>query len=190
MLHDPGTRPLPQVIAANLRRLRVARHLSLSELARATAMSKATLSGIENANANPTVATLGSLAGALQVGIAELLEDLPAGEIHVGRASHAEPVARDGAMVRGLDALASAGTAQLVEIALEPHRAYEPAPQASGARAHVYVVHGTVIAGPLERITELAVGDYASFPADVPHIYEAGRRGARALVLTRAGACS
>jgi quercetin dioxygenase-like cupin family protein len=28
------------------------------------------------------------------------------------------------------------------------------------------------------------VGDYMSFPADVPHGYEAGRRAARALVLT------
>ena len=53
--------------AANLRRLRIARHLSLSELARATAISKATLSSIENGRANPTVETLAALAGALRV---------------------------------------------------------------------------------------------------------------------------
>jgi len=36
-------------------------------------------------------------------------------------------------------------------------------------------------------VTELGAGDYASFPADVPHVYESGRHPARALVLTQAG---
>jgi transcriptional regulator with XRE-family HTH domain len=55
MVHDAAASPLQDLLAANLRRLRIARHLSLSELARATGMSKATLSGIENSRANPTV---------------------------------------------------------------------------------------------------------------------------------------
>ena len=40
------------------------------------------------------------------------------------------------------------------------------------------VLHGKMIAGPLERISELTAGDYASFPADVPHIYESARGAA------------
>ena len=54
-----------ETLAANLRRLRIARHLSLSELARATSMSKATLSSIENGRANPTVDTLYARPGSL-----------------------------------------------------------------------------------------------------------------------------
>ena len=42
---------------------------------------------------------------------------------------------------------------------------------------------GKLIAGPVERITELGPGDYASFPTDVPHMYEAGQSAARALLL-------
>ena len=58
--------PRPQdVLAANLRRLRIARRLSLSELARATGMSKATLSSVESGRSNPTIETLAALAGAL-----------------------------------------------------------------------------------------------------------------------------
>ena len=38
---------------------------------------------------------------------------------------------------------------------------------------------------PLARITELTVGDYVSFPTDVPHVYEAGRQPARALLLSQ-----
>jgi len=46
------------------------------------------------------------------------------------------------------------------------------------------VLEGKLIAGPVERMTELAPGDYASFPVDGPHMYETERTGARALVLT------
>src|SRR5436853_1052556 len=79
------------VLAANLRRLRIARHLSLSELARATGISKATLSGIENGRANPTVETLAGLAAALRVSLVELLEELPLPDVRVVRATKATP---------------------------------------------------------------------------------------------------
>ena len=47
-----------------------------------------------------------------------------------------------------------------------------------------YVLEGKLIAGPVERVTELSAGDYASFPVDAPHLFEAGRKPARALLLT------
>jgi transcriptional regulator with XRE-family HTH domain len=74
-------------LAANLRRLRIARYISLSELARVTGISKATLSGIENTHANPTVETLAAIAGALRVTLVELLESMPADASLVARAS-------------------------------------------------------------------------------------------------------
>src|ERR1700759_4422891 len=88
MIDDRSQPGIQDVLAANLRRLRIARHLSLSELARATTMGKATLSGIENGRANPTVETLAALAAALRVPIGELLEELPLGELRVVRAGH------------------------------------------------------------------------------------------------------
>src|SRR3954447_18974341 len=60
-------------LAGNLRRLRVAARVSLSELARATGVGKATLSAIENGRGNPTVETLASLAAALGVPVVDLL---------------------------------------------------------------------------------------------------------------------
>src|SRR6516164_5925426 len=104
--------PRPQdVLAANLRRLRIARHLSLSELARATSMSKATLSSIENGRANPTVDALASLAAALRVPLGELLEELPPGEVKVVRARRGRADQRDGgAPARTLDEIAPAGS--------------------------------------------------------------------------------
>ncbi|HET6865259.1 MAG TPA: XRE family transcriptional regulator [Solirubrobacteraceae bacterium] len=165
--------PRPQdVLAANLRRMRIARRLSLSELARATGMSKATLSSVESGRSNPTVETLAALAAALRVSLGELLEEPPLGEIRVIRAG-------------GLDRVEQAGVA-LSERAWDPHQVEEPEPARVGTRAGVYVLEGKLIAGPVERVTELATGDYASFPVDVPHLFETERRAARALVLTYA----
>jgi transcriptional regulator with XRE-family HTH domain len=163
--------PRPQeVLAANLRRLRIARRLSLSELARATGMSKATLSSVESGRSNPTVETLAALAAALRVSLGELLEEPPLGEIHVVRAGR-------------LDRLDEAGIT-LSEREWGPHHVEEGEPAAAGTRAGVYVLDGKLIAGPVERVTELTGGDYASFPIDAPHVFETERSRARALVLT------
>jgi len=181
---DRNAGRVTELLAANLRRLRIARHLSLSELARATAMSKATLSGIENGRANPTVETLASLAAALRVSVVELLEELPLGEVRIVRAADGRSGQRDGLPRRLLDAIAPGGGLELAEIALDAHELQEVEPRAEGARASVYVLEGKLIAGPVERITELGAGDYISFPVDVAHVYEAGHHLTRALVLT------
>jgi transcriptional regulator with XRE-family HTH domain len=185
MVHEPDRAQLRETLAANLRRLRIARHLSLSELARATSMSKGTLSGIENGRANPTVETLALLAGAMRVPIAELLEEPPFDEIRIVRAVHGDGGVRD-ALHRPLDALPAAGAGSLSELTLPGrHQQEEPALPA-GSRIHLFVLEGTLIAGPAARYTELGTGDYISFPADVPHVLETiGGRGARALVLTQ-----
>jgi transcriptional regulator with XRE-family HTH domain len=173
--------PRPQdLLAANLRRLRIARRLSLSELARATGMSKATLSSVESGRSNPTVETLAALAAALRVSLGELLEEPPLGHVRVIRAG------RDGALPRELDRIEDAGV-ELSERAWGPRQRDESEARAPGGRAGVYVVEGRLIAGPVERVTELTVGDYASFPTDVPHVYETERSGARALILAYRG---
>jgi transcriptional regulator with XRE-family HTH domain len=186
MLDHATNDSVQSVLAANLRRLRIARHLSLSELARATTMSKATLSSIENAHANPTVDTLASLAAALRVSITELLEDLPVPEVRVVRASQGRLERRDGMPQRFLDTMAAAGPAEVAELSLAARAVHEADPRPGGSRAHVYVLQGKLITGPVEVPTELGVGDYAAFPSDLPHLFEAGRAPARALVISQA----
>jgi transcriptional regulator with XRE-family HTH domain len=146
-------------------------------------MSKATLSGIENTRANPTVETLASLAAALRVPLAELLEEARLEDVRVVRATQGGHDRRDGIPQRLLDALPPGGSLEVAEIALDPRSAHEAEPRAAGSRAHVYVVAGRLLTGPVERVTELGPGDYASFPADVPHVFEAGPRATRALVM-------
>jgi transcriptional regulator with XRE-family HTH domain len=177
-------REIRVVLAGNLRRLRIARHQSLSQLARATGMSKATLSSIESGRANPTVETLAGLARALRVPISELLDEPPPAEIRVVRAARTRASERDGLRQRAIDELSGSAEIRIVEFSLNAREARELVAQAGGSRAHVYVLEGKLVAGPVERITELSAGDYASFPADVPHLYEGGRGVTRALLLT------
>jgi transcriptional regulator with XRE-family HTH domain len=171
-------------LASNLRRLRIARHLSLSQLAQSTSLSKATLSGIENGHGNPTIETLTVLAGALRIPVAELLQDPPAQEVRVMRVSEARPWPTDGPGQRPLEGTGNLrGSLEIVELALPPHNLHEPKPRTNESRDGVFVLQGKLIAGPAERITELATGDYASFPTDIPHVYESGRTATRAVSL-------
>jgi transcriptional regulator with XRE-family HTH domain len=171
-------------LATNLRRLRIARHLSQSELARVTSMSKATLSGIEKGRGNPTVETLASLADALGASIADLLEEAQMGEVRIVRAAQADRLPPDAVGRRRMETATELhGSIEIQELTLPSGHIHLPTPRTAGSREGVLVLHGKLIAGPVERISELAAGDYISFPADLPHVYEAGRASARVLVL-------
>lgn len=169
-------------LAGNLRRLRVARRLSLSELARATSMSKATLSGIERGSANPTIDTLTNLATALRVSIGELLEPAATSEMRIVRTID-HPQTADRADLRMLEVTVSDGHTELFELGLPASYVYKGDPRIAGSRSQALILEGKMILGPVERISELNTGDYASFPADVPHVYETVQSPARALVL-------
>lgn len=159
-------------LARNLRRLRVARRSSLSELATATGIGKATLSAIENARGNPTVDTLATLARALEVDAGELLAGTSDDELTLVRASERDPA--EGVRVAG---------AELRHASFEAGASVEAGALAPGTRLHVIVTRGTLMAGPAERPVELGRGDYLSFPADRPHVFTTARRGAEAVVL-------
>jgi transcriptional regulator with XRE-family HTH domain len=166
-------------LAGHARRLRVARRMSLSELARSTGMSKATLSAIEGGRANPTIETLGTLASALGVPVAALLDAGEAAELTVVRAGTTKA---EGPW-RSILSLALEGECELAELELPARHDEELPARASGTRLHVVVVEGALITGPVERVTELGRGDYAGFAADRPHVLRTGRGRTRALTL-------
>jgi transcriptional regulator with XRE-family HTH domain len=64
---------LVQVVADNLRRLRVERGVSVSELARRSGVGRGPLTGLEAGRANPTIETLWALADALGAPFGDLV---------------------------------------------------------------------------------------------------------------------
>ena len=66
--------PARQAVAANVRRLRLARGLSQEELASAAGLHRNYVGGIERGERNVSVDNIGRLAGALGIAPAALLE--------------------------------------------------------------------------------------------------------------------
>lgn len=161
-------------IAAALRRERERAGLSLTELARRAGLAKSTLSQLEAGTGNPSIETLWSLGVALGVPFGRLVEP-PAAQVRVVRAG-------EGARLRADEAdfvvsLLSAGSARtrrdLYVMELEPGQAREAEAHLPGSVEHLVVGGGRITAGPVGEEVELAAGDYATFPGDVPHHYRA-----------------
>ncbi|GAA4249893.1 helix-turn-helix domain-containing protein [Dactylosporangium darangshiense] len=162
----PGPASEPSEVGERLRRLREARGVSLSALARAAGIGKATLSGLEHGTRNPTLETLYAVAGALGVPLTALV--LAPGDPPGSAAD-----------VRG-----AAVTATLLEVFSEPQATFElfwmrvqpgvvqhsPA-HAPGVTEHITVHRGVLRTGPGEAPLVARAGEHVSFRADVPHEY-------------------
>jgi transcriptional regulator with XRE-family HTH domain len=169
-------------LAANVRRLRIASHLSLSQLALATGVGKATLSAIERRQANATVETIAAIAAVLRVPAGELLSGAAPDPVHIVRHGAGESSTGLAGTGRQLDDLSAGGPLAVWEITLKPGERRELAPIRAGRRA-LYVLEGAVLGGPVDRLTELVAGDYLSCSAVVATQLEAEAGGARVLVL-------
>ncbi|MEN3280332.1 MAG: hypothetical protein V7607_1472 [Solirubrobacteraceae bacterium] len=171
-----------RAVAANVRALRVARGLSLGDLASASGAGKATLSRIEAEQGNPTVETLYALADALGV---------PFGALTARAAPEARHVrARDVPRVRGsiearvLTKIAGGALVEALEITFPAGKVRSSSPHPAGVTEHVLLTEGRLRAGPIDAPTELEAGDVLRFAGDVQHEYAAiGDEQARAIVL-------
>lgn len=68
-----------QLVALNLRRLRVARQISQDDLALAAGIERSYAGHLERGTKNPTIVTLEKLALAMNCELAELFEKIPSG---------------------------------------------------------------------------------------------------------------
>ena len=162
-----------RTVAANVRRLRQEAGLTLIDLAVAAGLGKSTLAQLESGRGNPSVETLWAIAAALRVPFGRLVEeDRPA--VRVVRASE-QPAVRSteaGQVGRLLSASHRRGTFELYAMDLSGPARHADAHHA-GVVEHLLVVDGAVRAGPADGPLELRTGDLLTFPADVPHVYEA-----------------
>jgi transcriptional regulator with XRE-family HTH domain len=72
-----------QLVALNIRRLRVARGISQDDLALAAGIERSYAGHLERGGKNPTVITLEKLAVALECDISELFARLPEGTTEI-----------------------------------------------------------------------------------------------------------
>ncbi|HEX7321916.1 MAG TPA: XRE family transcriptional regulator [Mycobacterium sp.] len=172
------------VVGRNVARMRIGLPMPVSELARRSGVSKATVLSIELGRANPTVGTLQSLANALGVAITDLLADDSAPEMSatVLRQDDAEWHPLGGQQIRPLATLYGAGMVYVFAARVN-ESGYRDDGHEAGSVESLYVLSGTVLAGAPEDPVTLGPGDFMRFTADGPHMYRSARGTAEALLV-------
>jgi transcriptional regulator with XRE-family HTH domain len=171
-------------IAASLRRERERHGISLGELARRAGIAKSTLSQLEAGTGNPGIETLWALAVALDVPFGQLV-DPPSAPVHVVRAGEGHVIAAERAPFAAvlLAACPPGARRDLHVMTAEPGGVREAEPHLRGTTEHVVVTAGRWRTGPSGEEVELGPGDYARFPGDRPHVYEALAAGSAAVLV-------
>ena len=184
---DQAFADVGDVIAANLRRLRTARRMSLATLAARADVAKATLANLEQGRGNPTIETLWSLALGLGVAFSDLLE--------VRRETTTVVVrAQQGARVRGstpggqldlrlLDRVERGGLVEVFDLFLPAGTDHLGSPHGAGVVERVFVHAGTVTVGPVSEPITLGPGDYARYSGDGPHVYRSAGEDVHGMLL-------
>lgn len=162
-------------MSARLQRERKQAGLTLEALARASGVSKGTLSQIEQNKANPSITVLYRIAMALSVPVSALIED-PA------RAMHFEVVPAGEANRKFFTNQACSGhllnpawmdkDLEFYEMNFPVGGRLESQPHHPHTREVLTVVEGEVRVHASDRSADLRPGDTAHYSADVPHMIE------------------
>ncbi|MFG2001848.1 helix-turn-helix domain-containing protein [Spirillospora sp. NPDC048911] len=170
------------LLAANLRRARTERGLSLSELSRRSKIGKATLSQLEAGSGNPTIETVFSLSRALEVPISDLLDQPRGNGLTVVRSADVQVLRGAGVDLRPLRGIESG------DAIFDVYDQQVRAGSRQDSLGHVGTEHTIVQAGRLgvrvdDREVELGPGDYVGFDARLPHRYTALAGPVRSVLL-------
>ena len=159
-------------MSVRLQRERKRAGLTLDALARASGVSKGTLSQIEQNKANPSITVLYRIAMALSVPVSALIED-PA------RVMHFEVVPAGEANRKFFTNQSCSGhllnpswmdkDLEVYELNFPPSGRLESQPHHPHTRELLTVVEGTIEVGAGDRSAVLTPGDTAHYSADVPH---------------------
>ncbi|MCA1825466.1 MAG: helix-turn-helix domain-containing protein [Myxococcales bacterium] len=161
--------PLAGHLAQNVKQLRDARGLTQQQMARISGLPRATWANLESGAANPTLAVLHRVAGALQVSLEELLGPPRAASRFYPRGSLPEKVRSD-VLIRQLLPDPIPGT-EIGRMEFEPLARLTGIPHVPGTREYLTCESGRidlVVAG--EKWT-LEPGDVVSFRGDQRHSY-------------------
>jgi transcriptional regulator with XRE-family HTH domain len=156
-------------LARNLRRLREARGLSQQRMAQLAGVPRPTWASLETGTANPTLAVLNKVAGALNVSIEEMI-GAPRGEFELIPAAQVRERRRQGARLRPLVPEALPGL-EISRMELAPGGSMVGIPHTTGTREYLTCEQGRIelIAAGVRHVLE--EGDMLVFRGDQRHSY-------------------
>jgi transcriptional regulator with XRE-family HTH domain len=164
---------LTPIVAANLRRLRCGRGLSLERLSRLSHVSRAMLGQIELSQSSPTINVLWKIALALDVPFSALIGQrrLPANEVLPADKAKVLSSYEGKFRSRALFPFDSPRKTEFYELRLAARAREEAEPHPPGTTENLVVAQGAleIDVGP-DRLV-LREGDAAIFEADRAHVY-------------------
>lgn len=159
-------------IAANAKRLREQKKLTLDAAANLTGVSRSMLAQIEKGEVNPTISVLWKIANGYKVSFTSLVEDQ--GEaVCVIRGNDMEPLKEDSGRYRNYPVFAfdERKLFETYRIVIDPNGTLSAQPHLKGAEEYITVFCGQVEIHVAEESFLLSKGDSIRFYADVPHGY-------------------
>jgi transcriptional regulator with XRE-family HTH domain len=183
-MNDP--RRVEAALARNLRDWRAKRGWSQAELAARAGLSKGMLVQVEQAQTNPSIATLCKLANALGVALPRLVEvdDEPvvrkvvAGDIAWLWKGKAKQSAAG--LVAGIEAPMPV---ELWDWTIGPKDAYEAIAHPAGTREFIHVLDGEAVVTVDGVQVAVGAGECVVFRADRPHRYASAKGRATRFVM-------
>ncbi|USD66288.1 helix-turn-helix transcriptional regulator [Vibrio sp. SCSIO 43136] len=155
-------KPILNTLGRNLQNLRIAKGLSLSQLALEAGIAKSNLSRIEQGSGNPTIDTIWRLAKQL---------DVPFGSLVV---SMAAPIDDDGVQVKLIEQGMDNPQVDAYWMSCAPNIEHRSDAHSNGTTETITVITGHVETGVEGSSHCLSAGESVKFPADKPHMYKTG----------------
>lgn len=170
-------------LARNLRDWRTRRGWTQAELAARAGLSKGMLVQIEQAQTNPSIATLCKLANALGVALPRLVEDDEPPAVRRVSADEITWLWRGRAKSSAAGLVAGIDAPMPVELwtwTIGARDGYDALAHPAGTREFVYVLEGQAEITVANVTTAVGAGECVVFRADRPHRYAAaGGKGVR-----------
>jgi transcriptional regulator with XRE-family HTH domain len=162
------------LLALSIKRERQSAGLSLTELAKRAGVAKSTLSQLESGIGNPSIETLWSLATAMGLQVTRFFEQ-PQQHLRVIRANEGlTTYAETGHYAATLLADCPAGMRRdIYRLKVQPGEVRLSQPHPAGTVEHVVLCSGSANIGPANEPVLLYAGDYISYLANAPHVFEA-----------------
>lgn len=176
---------LPPTLARHIRDLRQSRNLTLADLAKASSVSRASLSRIENGEVSPTADTLAKLSTALRLPISQLISPLES-RLQAFVPRSAQQVYHDashGFQRRNVSPPSAGLQLEIVEATLEPEAtiSYDH-PSVPGHEHHFVLLEGALYITVDSQTHSLCPGDCLRYHLNGVSEFRAGPDGARYLL--------
>jgi len=160
------------MVGAQIRRFRIKKRISVSDLARRAGVSKSLISQLERGNVNPSIETVRAIASALEVPTFTLFLEQDDNHGTLVRKDQRLLLEVPGSQIVRELLTPNLDRAMLLVIGkVPPHTSSSPSPTTHRGEEAVYVLRGQLDVQLQDELHSMDAGDTLYFDARVPHLF-------------------